>query len=114
MKHPSVKKEQLARRLQKAAGVTSRTLIAQRAKVDVSRISKILNGDFKRMTPVVMRICKTLNVPWKDCVVNPGARSLPREIIVVLQRIVGRDARKERAAKRLVRSLEILMTTKNR
>jgi hypothetical protein len=108
MKHAKVNVSALARRLKRAAGGRSPTEIAKLAKVDVSRVTRFLNGDFKKMTPVLRRFCGSLRVPLKEFVLDSPASALPPEMLASWRRIVGQDSERAQAAGRLLRSLEVL------
>ncbi|MGO9199165.1 MAG: hypothetical protein ACLQM8_01330 [Limisphaerales bacterium] len=108
MQHQRVNFEKLARRLKMAAGSRRAAEIARAAKIDRSRVTRFLNGDFKKLTPVLGRLCSSLGVPVEEFVVDSPAAGLPEEMLRPLRRIVGRDPKRMLAAGRLLRSLEVL------
>lgn len=108
MRHQKVNIEKLARRLKRAAGATPPAEIARSANIDASRVSRFLNGDFKKLTPVLRRLCSSLAIPVEEFVLDSPASGLSPEMLGPLRRIVGRDPKKILAASRLLRSLEVL------
>jgi transcriptional regulator with XRE-family HTH domain len=108
MRHHRVNIEKLARRLKQAAGTKAPAEIARAAKIDPSRVTRFLNGDFKRVTPVLRRLCSSLKVPVEEFLLDSPALGLSAEVLGPLRRIVGRDPRRILAASRLLRSLEAL------
>ena len=109
MRHQRVNVERLARRLKMAIGSTPPAQIARAAKIDPSRITRFLNGDFRKMTPVLGRLCSSLNVPVDKFLIDPPASDFSAELLGPLRRIVGRDPKRIRVATRLLRSLEALV-----
>jgi len=108
MKHQRVNVRKLTQRLRQAVGRKSPVKIAAAAKVDPSRMTRFLNGEFRKMTPVLRQVCSTLKVPVDEFLLDAPASELPTEILVSLRRIVGRDPARAAAATRLLRSLEAL------
>ena len=108
MKHDRVDIEKLTQRLRQAAGSKSPGEIAAEAKVDPSRVTRFLNGDFRKMTPVLRRLCGSLNIPVDKFLLEAPGRDLPSNVLSSLRKIVGRDPARAAAAIRLVRSLEVL------
>jgi len=108
MHHQKINVEKLVRRLKRAAGATPPADIARSAKIDASRVSRFLNGDFKRLTPVLRRLCASLEIPVDEFVLDSPASGFSAEMLGPLRRIVGRDPKKILAASRLLRSLEVL------
>jgi len=108
MHHQSINVVTLTRRLKKAAGATPPAEIARSAKMDGSRVTRFLNGDFKKLTPVLRRLCASLGVPVENFLLDSPASGLSAEMLGPLRRIVGRDPKKILAASRLLRSLEVL------
>lgn len=108
MQHQKVNVEKLTRRLKRAAGATPLAKIARSANVDASRVSRFLNGDFKKLTPVLRSLCSCLGVSVEEFVLKSPASSLSPAMLVPLRRIVGRDPKKILAVSRLLRNLEVL------
>jgi transcriptional regulator with XRE-family HTH domain len=98
----------LAQRLKGAAGANSILEIARDSKVDPSRVSRFLNGEFKKLTPVLKKVCESLDVSPEDYLLDGSAPGITPETFDTLNRIVGRDPQKILAAARLLRSLEVL------
>lgn len=113
MKHKRVNVHKLTRRLRQAVGTRSSAEIAAAAKVHPSRVTRFLNGEFKKMTPVLQQVCLTLKIQVRDYLIDPSPQELPPDILASLRRIVGRDPTRAAAAGRLIRSLEAL-TSENR
>jgi transcriptional regulator with XRE-family HTH domain len=107
-RHQNINVEKLARKLKKVVGTTPVKEVAKSAKIDVSRVSRFLNGDFKKLTPVLERLCFNLHIPLNEFLLDSLPPSLSPEILNSLQRIVGRDPKKILAARRLLRNLEVL------
>lgn len=108
MKHPRVKVKELTRTLAKAAGEKSPSEIAKVTGVHISRVGRFLTGDFTKLTPVLRQFCKRLGVACEPFLLEAPASGLSPEILDSLRRIVGRDPGRTAAARRLVRSLEVL------
>lgn len=108
MKHQRVNVRALTRRLQQAIGNKSPAEIAATAKVDPSRVTRFLNGEFRKMTPVLNKLCSTLKIPVNEFLLDVPPSGLAPAILLTLQRIVGRDPARAAAASRLLRSLEVL------
>jgi len=107
-RHQNINVGKLARKLKKVVGTTPVKEVAKSAKMDVSRVSRFLNGDFKKLTPVLERLCVNLRIPLNEFLLDSSPSTLSPEILNPLQRIVGRDPKKILAASRLLRSLEVL------
>jgi DNA-binding Xre family transcriptional regulator len=114
VKHPRIDSVKLAQRLKRAAGASSVLEIAKKSKVDSSRVSRFLNGDFKKLTPVLSKVCESLEIRPGDYLLDGSASGVIPEIFDTLNRIVGRDPRKILAAARLLRSLEALTRNASR
>lgn len=115
MKHERVDVEKLRHHLRKAVGAKPSREIAAAAKVDPSRVTRFLNGEFRKMTPVLKRLCASLKIRVDEFLIQRPAASLPPDILKSLRRIVGRDPVRAAAATRLIRSLELLTSrTPNR
>ena len=112
MKHERVNVIKLAQRLRQAVGIRPPAVIAAAAKVDPSRVTRFLNGDFRKLTPVLRQVCLTLKISVDEFLLDAPASELPTEILVSLRRIIGRDPARVAAATRLIRGLEGL--TNNR
>lgn len=112
MKHDRVDVEKLTHHLRKAVGAKPAKEIAAAAKVDPSRVTRFLNGEFRKMTPVLKRLCESLKIRVDEFLIQTPASSLPPDILTSLRRIVGRDPVRATAATRLIRSLEVL-TSRN-
>jgi len=108
MKHVRVNVERLAWRLRQAVGTKPLVEVAAAAKVHPSRVTRFLNGEFMRMTPVLKRVCSALNIPVEEFLEKVPAAELPPKILITLQRIVGHSPARAAAATRLLRSLESL------
>jgi len=109
MKHPKVNVTKLVERMKKAVGTTKPTDLAKKTNLDVTRISRFLNGDFKKVTPVLTKFCKSLGVQWNDLLDFPPTALSP-ELVASLRRIVGADPNRIRVTTRLIRTLEVLAT----
>jgi transcriptional regulator with XRE-family HTH domain len=107
-RHHNINVEKLVQRLKKAVGARSVSEIAKSAKIDNSRVSRFLNGDFKKLTPVLRRLCKTLHIPLNEFHQDATSSSLSPDIMKAMQRIVGRNPKKILAARKLLQNLEIL------
>jgi len=114
MHHKNVNVGKLVRRLKRAAGARTPGGIAKAAQIDASRVSRFLNGDFKRLTPVLRRLCSYLGVPVEEFVLDSSTSGLSPAMLEPLRRIVGRDPKKILAANRLLRSLEVLAAGRRR
>ncbi|MCL4784600.1 MAG: helix-turn-helix transcriptional regulator [Bryobacterales bacterium] len=108
LKYERVNVESLASRLRQAVGGKSRKEVAAAAKVDPSRVSRFLNGEFKIMTPALKRVCAALRISVEEFLLRAPPSELPADILTSLRRIVGRDPVRVAAAARLIRSLEVL------
>ena len=113
MKHEAVDVKELTRCLKRAAGSKSPSEIAKSAKVEVSRVSKFLNGDFKKLTPPLSRLCASLGVKADEYLITAPPLKLSPEILGSLRKIIGRDARKMAAAAKLFRNLELLAANRS-
>lgn len=113
MKHERVNVEKLTLRLRLAAGARGPAAIAAAAKVDPSRVTRFLNGDFRKMTPVLRQVCLTMRISADEFLLDAAASELPAQILVSLQRIIGQDPAREAAATRLFRSLESLANNRH-
>jgi transcriptional regulator with XRE-family HTH domain len=109
MKHERVNVQKLTKRLRQAVGRKSPAEIAAAAKVDPSRVTRFLNGEFRKMTPVLKQVCSTLKIPVDEFLLDSPASELPPDILVSLRKIVGRNGERAAAATRLFRSLEVLV-----
>jgi hypothetical protein len=108
MHHPKVNTEALGASLKKAAAGKMPKDIARSAKIDPSRVTRFLNGDFKTLTPVLRKLCATLGVPVERYLLQPRDFMISEALLTPLYRIVGKDPKKIRAAARLLRCLETL------
>lgn len=108
MKHNRVDIGKLAQTMQRAAKGKLPAEIAAAAKVHPSRVTRFLNGEFKKVTPVLRRVCASLSVSVDKFLLDAPALDLPPDILSSLRRIVGRDPARAAAATRLLRSLEVL------
>ena len=114
MRHQRVNIEKLAQRLKRAAGKRTPAEIARAARIDPSRVTRFLNGDFKKVTPVLRRLCSMLKIPVEEFLLDSPALGLSAEVLDPLRRIVGRDQKRVLAASRLMRSLEALVVGERR
>src|SRR5688572_13471829 len=62
MRHQLVAIHKLTERLRQAARDKTHSEIAAAANVDPSRVSRFLNGEFKKMTPVLKKVCGALKI----------------------------------------------------
>jgi hypothetical protein len=108
MKHHKINAEEISRRLKIAVGKRAVSEVAKTAKIDVSRVSRFLNGDFKKLTPVLRQLCNSVGISLRETSPDPRGRDLSPELLAPLRRIVGRDPDKIHAATRLLRSMEAL------
>ena len=113
MKHELVNVQKLTRRLRQAAGGRSPAEIADAARVDRSRVTRFLNGEFRRMTPVLKKVCSTLQISVDEFLLDGLAPDLPPDILACLRKIVGRDPMRAAAATRLFRSLQALTCSRH-
>lgn len=110
MKHKKINIVKLVKRMKKAAGTTDVTALAKSSKIHPSRVSRFLNGDFKKLTPVLVQFCEALRVSWTDLTEPPPSANLSPELIASLNRIIGRDPSRIRSTTQLLRSLEALIS----
>jgi len=110
MKHPAVDAEHLAQKLRAVMdrGGMSLEQIASQAGVEQSRASRFRAGEFRRMTPTLEKFCRALGVRWRDYLCEDGPRKLPDDLLESVRRLVGKNPRKIRAVRQLVRSIETL------
>ena len=111
MKHPAVDAQRLAQKLRAAIDRKGMALeqIASKAGIEQSRVSRFRAGEFRRMTPILEKFCRTLGVHWQDCVSGDGPKKLPEDFLESVRRLVGKNPRKIRAVRQLVRSVETLV-----
>lgn len=107
MTHQKVNVGKLVERLVKAANGKSPSELARSSGIDPSRITRFLNGDFKKLTPILKSLCENLDVQWVD-LLDPPASDICSELVASLSRIVGQDPNRIRATRGLLRSLEVL------
>lgn len=50
-----------------------------------------------------------MGVHWQDCVSGDGPKKLPEDFLESVRRLVGKNPRKIRAVRQLVRSVETLV-----
>ncbi len=108
MHHQKVNVAELTRRLKRAAGAKPYAEIARSARIDPDRVTKFLNGNFKALTPVLASLCANLGISPQKFLLKSPPSALSEEMLTPLRRIVGSDAKKIKAATRLLRSLEAL------
>lgn len=112
MRHPKVNSEKLAQQLRKAAKGRPISEVANKAGIDISRVSRFLSGDFKKSTPKLEKLSSALGVKLGDYLIDSEDFECSSEIQGLLRKIIGRDRRKAGAAIRLLRSLEVLTVGK--
>ena len=108
MKHEKINVEDLTRRLRKTAAAKAPGEIAAAANVDPSRVTRFLNGEFRKMTPVLRRVCSSLSIPADEYLLDTPVSELPPDALLSLRKVVGRDPARAAAATQLLRSLEVL------
>jgi len=110
MKQTVVDSKRLARRLEAAILRSGKSYkeIATRTGIDASRVSRFCNGEFKRVTPVLEKLCDKLNVSWKSCIAGSEAHIAQREVVESIHRLIGKAPEKATAVRRLVRCVELL------
>jgi len=111
MKQSAVDGKRLAQKLCAVIDRKGVTLeqIASKAGVEQSRVSRFRSGEFRRMTPTLEKLCRSLGVHWQDYILENGPKKLPEDFLESVRRLVGKNPRKIRAVRQLVRSVETLV-----
>jgi len=104
MKQPPLNSSKLARDLK--GRIRKQRLsyvdVAKIAKVDASRVSKICEGQFKRLSPVVKRVCDALAAKPETFLVNQSVPA-PADLIADINRLISGNPDRARALQKILR-----------
>ncbi len=104
MNQPLVDAPKLAHHLKKIIlkQKMSYAAVAKVARVDSSRISKICDGRFKRLSPVVQRICDVLKTKPEKFIVEESMPALD-DLLTDINRLIRRSPARAKALQKILR-----------
>lgn len=110
MTQPAIDSKRLAQQLDAAIRRKRMTYkqIAKTSGIEASRISKFCNAEFKRVTPVLKKLCIRLEVPLEDPAAN-HVEPITNDIFESVRTLVGKSSKKAKAVRRLIQSVELLI-----